>query len=153
MDGFHLANSIIDGTPLRDRKGAIDTFDIGGYLALLKRLRDNNEDVVYAPAYRRGLEEPIAASIAIPRSAGFIITEGNYLLADVGPWGRVRRYLDEVWFVELPPKTRMSRLIQRHIDAGMEPGAAEAWAKGPDEVNARYIESTRNSADAIIRCR
>ncbi|PTT62693.1 nucleoside/nucleotide kinase family protein, partial [Arthrobacter sp. HMWF013] len=30
MDGFHLGNAIIDGTPLRQRKGAMDTFDVGG---------------------------------------------------------------------------------------------------------------------------
>ncbi|MFC8038060.1 nucleoside/nucleotide kinase family protein [Paenarthrobacter sp. NPDC057355] len=151
MDGFHLANTIIEGTELRERKGAIDTFDVGGYLSLLARLRLNEEDVVYAPTYRRGLEEPIAASIAVPKSIGIVITEGNYLLADVGPWGRVRSYLDEAWFVELPSETRMSRLIQRHVDSGMDPAAAEAWAQGPDEANARYVESTKASADLIIK--
>lgn len=152
MDGFHLANTIIDGTPLRERKGAIDTFDVGGYLSLLQRLRENEEDVIYAPTYRRGLEEPIAASIAIPKSAAFVITEGNYLLANHGPWERVRSYLDEVWFVEIPPETRVSRLIQRHIESGMEPAAAQAWAQGPDEANARYVESTKAYADVIVRC-
>ena len=54
MDGFHLANEIIKGTPLRDRKGAIDTFDVGGYVSLLQRLRARDEPTVYAPSYRRG---------------------------------------------------------------------------------------------------
>ncbi|UXM93644.1 nucleoside/nucleotide kinase family protein [Paenarthrobacter sp. JL.01a] len=152
MDGFHLANAIIEGTELRERKGAIDTFDVGGYLSLLARLRLNEEDVIYAPTYRRGLEEPIAASIAVPRLTEIVITEGNYLLAGDGPWARVRSYLDEAWFVELPSETRISRLIQRHVDSGMEPAAAEAWAKGPDEANAKYVESTKASADLIITC-
>src|SRR5919107_5010427 len=39
MDGFHLGNAIIAGTPLRQRKGAPDTFDVGGYVSLLPRLR------------------------------------------------------------------------------------------------------------------
>jgi pantothenate kinase len=152
MDGFHLANTLIEGTELRARKGAIDTFDVGGYLSLLARLRLNEEDVIYAPTYRRGLEEPIAASIAVPLSTGIVITEGNYLLADEGPWGRVRSYLDEAWFVELPAETRISRLIQRHVDSGMDPAAAEAWAQGPDEANARYVQATKASADLIITC-
>jgi len=151
MDGFHLANSIIEGTPLRDRKGAIDTFDVGGYLSLLERLRRNTEEVVYAPAYRRGLEEPIAASIAVPQSVTYIFTEGNYLLAEQSPWNSVRGFLDEVWFIDLAQSVRLQRLVQRHIASGMAPAAAEAWAHGTDEANARFINTTRTSADLIIR--
>ncbi|MFK0004782.1 nucleoside/nucleotide kinase family protein [Paenarthrobacter sp. NPDC090522] len=153
MDGFHLANSIIDGTPLRERKGAIDTFDVGGYLSLLQRLRRNDEDVIYAPAYRRGLEEPVAASIAVPKSTTFVFTEGNYLLARQGRWSEVRSYLDEVWFVETSQQIRVAQLIQRHVTSGMAPADAEAWANGPDEANARFIESTRNFADLVVRRR
>ena len=32
MDGFHLATDLIRGTPLAERRGAIDTFDPGSYL-------------------------------------------------------------------------------------------------------------------------
>lgn len=151
MDGFHLANSIIDGTPLRQRKGAIDTFDVGGYLSLLRRLRRNDEDVIYAPAYRRGLEEPIAASIAVPQSTAFVFTEGNYLLVQQGRWREVRSYLDEVWFVHTPQEVRLPQLIKRHVASGMEPDAAAAWALGPDEANAQHIESTRIFADLVVR--
>ncbi|MFP5015708.1 nucleoside/nucleotide kinase family protein [Paenarthrobacter ureafaciens] len=150
MDGFHLATPLIDGTPLRDRKGAIDTFDVGGFLSLLERLRRNDEDVIYAPAYRRGLEEPIAASIAIASSVKYVLVEGNYLLATEGRWGKVRTCLDAAWFVETPPETRIPRLIERHIASGMDPAAAEAWANGPDETNAQFIESTKADADLII---
>lgn len=150
MDGFHLATPIIDGTPLRDRKGAIDTFDVGGFLSLLERLRRNDEDVIYAPAYRRGLEEPIAASIAIASSVKYVLVEGNYLLATEGRWAKVRACLDVAWFVETPPETRIPRLIERHIASGMDPAAAEAWANGPDETNAKFIESTKAGADLII---
>ncbi|WP_281535563.1 nucleoside/nucleotide kinase family protein [Cryobacterium breve] len=86
MDGFHLATDLIRGTPLAEHRGAIDTFDPGSYLSLLRRLRARDEDVVYAPSFRRGLEEPIAASIAIPRSVPVVITEGNYLLTDAPVW-------------------------------------------------------------------
>ncbi len=40
MDGFHLAQAELVRLGRRDRMGALDTFDVGGYLALLKRMRD-----------------------------------------------------------------------------------------------------------------
>ncbi|TFB75869.1 nucleoside/nucleotide kinase family protein [Cryobacterium glaciale] len=150
MDGFHLANTIIEGTPLQSRKGAIDTFDAGGYLSLLRRLKERDEPVVYAPSYRRGLEEAIGASIAIPKSVAFVITEGNYLLSDIDPWNRVREFLSETWFVDTPREVRIGRLIERHVAFGKDLEAATAWAEGPDEANARYIETTKIHANRII---
>ena len=150
MDGFHLANKIIDGTALRDRKGAIDTFDVGGYVSLLQRLRSRDESMVYAPSYRRGLEEPIAASIAVPGDIDFVITEGNYLLSTEPSWHCIRSLVDEIWFIETPHQLRVDRLIARHIAFGMGEEAATAWATGPDETNARYIELTKQLADRHI---
>ncbi|WP_396020154.1 nucleoside/nucleotide kinase family protein [Arthrobacter sp. ISL-69] len=150
MDGFHLGNAIIDGTPLRQRKGAIDTFDVGGYLSLLRRLARRDEPVVYAPDFRRQIDEPVAASIAVPASVPLVITEGNYLLADHPAWRQVRAQLDEVWFMDTPPDLRLERLVDRHVHFGMDRSAAEEWAGGSDEANARFIESTRPAADRVI---
>lgn len=150
MDGFHLANEIIKGTPLRDRKGAIDTFDVGGYVSLLQRLRARDEPTVYVPSYRRGLEEPIAASIAVPHAIDLVITEGNYLLSTAPGWDRIRSLVDEIWFIDTARELRVERLIERHVAFGMTREAATAWATGPDEANARYIESTRYRADRQI---
>ena len=151
MDGFHLANEIIDGTALSDRKGAIDTFDVGGYVSLLGRLRTRDEPVVYAPSYRRGLEEPIAASVAVSREIAFVITEGNYLLSMEPGWHGIRSLVDEIWFLDTARELRVARLIERHIAFGMTRETATAWATGPDEANARHIESTRHLADREIR--
>ncbi|TDT79469.1 pantothenate kinase [Arthrobacter sp. AG258] len=150
MDGFHLGNAIIEGTPLRERKGAIDTFDGGGYLSLLRRLARRDEAVVYAPEFRRTLDEPVAASIAVPADVPLVITEGNYLLAGQEPWKEVRAQLDEVWFLETPPALRLQRLVDRHVSFGMDRAAALAWATGPDEANARLIQVDRQAADRII---
>ena len=150
MDGFHLGNAIIDGTPLRQRKGAPDTFDVGGYLSLLQRLVRRDEDVVYAPEFRRTIDEPVAASLAIPAAVPVIITEGNYLLSDGPRWQQVRAQLDEVWFIDTPHSLRLARLVERHMFYGMDRAAAEAWANGPDAANARLIEATRSRADRII---
>lgn len=150
MDGFHLGNAIIDGTPLRQRKGAMDTFDVGGYRSLLRRLVRRDEAVVYAPEFRRTLDEPVAASIAIPASVPLVITEGNYLLAEQPEWKDVRAQLDEVWYVDTPRSLRLVRLADRHMEFGMDRAAAEAWATGPDEANAVLIEATRQGADRVI---
>ncbi|MDQ1596164.1 MAG: hypothetical protein QOH40_2720 [Arthrobacter pascens] len=150
MDGFHLGNAVIDGTPLKQRKGAPDTFDVGGYFSLLQRLARRDEDVVYAPDFRRSIDEPVAASIAVPASVPLIITEGNYLLTENPAWQRVRSQLDEVWFIDTPPALRLSRLVERHMVFGMDRPAAEAWANGSDEANARLIEATRDRADRVI---
>lgn len=39
MDGFHLADHLLVERGIRDRKGAPDTFDVDGFVALLGRLR------------------------------------------------------------------------------------------------------------------
>src|SRR5918912_3000527 len=64
MDGFHLAQAELERLGRADRKGAPDTFDAAGYVALLRRLRHAGPDVVYAPEFRREIEEPINAAVA-----------------------------------------------------------------------------------------
>src|SRR5918997_5185733 len=117
MDGFHLAQSELVRLGRRDRMGAPDTFDATGYAALLKRLR-GEEPVVYAPEFRRAIEEPIAGAIAVPRSTPLVVTEGNYLLVPDGPWAGVRPLLDECWYADLDEPTRLRWLIQRHVEHG-----------------------------------
>lgn len=150
MDGFHLSNEVIEGTPLQLKKGAIETFDAGGYVSLLKRIHQRTESVVYAPSYRRGLEDPIAASIAVPATARYILTEGNYLLSDQPPWNEIPKLLTETWFVQVPEHIRTERLIARHLSYGMSRDAAAEWAAGTDAANARYVETTRSRADHIV---
>jgi pantothenate kinase len=150
MDGFHLADVELERLGRRDRKGAPDTFDAAGYAALLRRLREDQDDVVYAPAFQRDLEQPIAGSIPVPRSARLVVTEGNYLLLDLGEWKRVRPELDEVWFCDLAEEERLGRLIARHERFGKEHDAAVAWVMRSDESNARLIAQTRNYADLVV---
>jgi pantothenate kinase len=150
MDGFHLADSELIRLRRRDRKGAPDTFDASGYAALLRRLREDSDEVVYAPSFQRSLEQPIAGAIPVPPCTRLIITEGNYLLLHEHGWGRVRAQLDEVWYVDLDADERVRRLIARHVRFGKQPAAAAAWATGTDERNAVLISSTRSHADLIV---
>ncbi|WP_422781719.1 nucleoside/nucleotide kinase family protein [Plantibacter sp. Mn2098] len=150
MDGFHLSNRILEELGRLSEKGASDTFDDAGYAALIARIRAGREETVYAPDFDHGVGEPIAGSIAVPRSADVVLTEGNYLLLRAGSWPRAREALDETWYLHTPAELRLPRLVARHIVAGKSAHAAEAWVTGPDERNARVIEETERFSDLTI---
>ena len=146
MDGFHLAQAEMVRQGTRDRMGAPYTFDTRGYIALLERLRAGSE-VVYAPAFRREIEEPIAGAIAVPPEIPLVVTEGNYLLL----WDEVRSLLDEAWYVEMEEATRLEWLIARHVEFGKTPEEAEAWVMRSDQRNAEIVAGTRGRADLVVR--
>jgi pantothenate kinase len=151
MDGFHLAQAELVRLGRADRKGALDTFDGAGYVALLRRLRAADEDVVYAPEFRREIEEPVNAAVAVPRDVPLVVTEGNYLLVDEGPWAEVRGLLDEAWYVVQDEETRLRLLIARHVEFGKAPDFARDWVLRSDERNAELVATTRPRADALVR--
>lgn len=151
MDGFHLANAELERLGRLDRKGAIDTFDGAGYVALLRRLRDPGPETVYAPEYVRGsLESSIGSSIPVPPQVRVVLTEGNYLLADADPWRQVPDLLDATWFLDVDPQLRRRRLYERHVSHGKSAERASAFTFGSDETNAALVESTRGRADRVI---
>jgi pantothenate kinase len=150
MDGFHLADVELDRLGLRSVKGAPDTFDALGYAALLRRLREDTDEIVYAPGFERVIEQPIAGAIGVPRSARLVVTEGNYLLVDDARWTPVRALLDEVWYADLDRDERLRRLVERHRRFGKDEAAAVAWATGTDERNAEIIAATRDRADLVV---
>jgi pantothenate kinase len=149
MDGYHLADVALDRLGLRDRKGAPATFDAEGYVALLRRLRENSDPVIYAPGFDREIEQPIAGSIAIGRQTRVIVTEGNYLLLE-GPWQAARDLLDEVWFCRSDESVRLERLLARHVRFGKTPEAAKAWMAETDGPNAEFIAVTADRADLVV---
>lgn len=152
MDGFHLADAALARLGRADRKGAPDTFDAAGYVALLQRLRTARPEdpSVWAPSFARDLEQPLAGSIEVPGDIPLVLTEGNYLLLNDGPWAHLRHLLDEIWFIDVPESVRHERLIARHERFGKDPAAARAWALGPDEKNARLVQGTAARADRRI---
>lgn len=150
MDGFHLAEAELQRLGSHDRKGAIDTFDAGGFVALLRRLRETTEPAVYAPTFRRDLEEAVAGAICVPSNVPLVVTEGNYLLSPDGAWAAVRGLLDEVWYLEPDDHDRVDRLIRRHMEFGRDVDAASARARGNDQRNADLIAATKMWADLIV---
>jgi len=148
MDGFHLPNDELARRGLSSVKGAPETFDVEGYVALLARLR--SDDTVLAPSFDRDAEETVPDSIEILATHQLVITEGNYLLLDVPGWRDVRPLLDECWYVDADDDLRRERLIARHVAHGRTRADATAWVLRSDEANARLIATTRDRADLVV---
>ncbi|MFY2787980.1 nucleoside/nucleotide kinase family protein [Rhodococcus sp. KRD162] len=153
MDGFHLANEVLIDLGRLDRKGAHDTFDDGGYARLIAAIhgqRPGDPDV-YAPRFRREIEESIGSSIPVSSTVPLVVTEGNYLLMESNAWPAARDLIDEVWFLAPHNEVRHQRLVARHEAYGKSHAEAEFWALGSDERNAELIGSTARRAERILR--
>ena len=153
MDGFHLADVQLERLGLRAVKGAPETFDAAGYAATLARLRTGGDGVVYAPGFERGLEQPIAAAVAVPPAVRVVVTEGNYLLLDDPAWAAPRASLAEVWRVDVDDDVRLRRLVARHVEFGKTPAAARAWVQRSDEANAALLRGRSIEPDLVVSLR
>ncbi|MFB9471942.1 nucleoside/nucleotide kinase family protein [Nonomuraea salmonea] len=150
MDGYHLADVELDRLGRRARKGAIDTFDAHGYLALLRRARTEAGSIVYAPSFDRDIEQPVAGAIPVLPGTRVVVSEGNYLLSRTDPWPAVRAAMTEVWYADLDDRVRLDRLTRRHVEFGKTPDEAARWVASVDEPNAAAIRATRHLADLHI---
>ncbi|MFL6044468.1 MAG: nucleoside/nucleotide kinase family protein [Propionibacteriaceae bacterium] len=150
MDGFHLSNHTLISWGRRGRKGAWDTFDADGYVHLLRRLRNQEEEIVHAPDFDRDVDESIGSALPIRREVPLVVTEGNYLLTDLGGWAGVGPLLDECWYLQVDNSTRLQRLTGRHQQHGMSLDEADTWARTTDQDNAELIEKSMPRADLVI---
>lgn len=152
MDAFHLAHSVLTARGDVERKGAPETFDAHGYVALLQRVRHQGSETIWAPEFRREVEDAIAGAVEVAPATRLVITEGNYLLLDTEPWNKVPGLCDEVWFAGPNEDTRIERLVARHIHYGRSPADALRRAtRGTDVDNAALVSASRHRADAEVR--
>lgn len=158
MDGFHLADTVLHELGRHDRKGADDTFDAWGYVALMQRIRaqrdavsEGRDGTIYAPIFRRDLDEPLGSAIAVAASTPLVVTEGNYLLLDRQPWPQAREVVDEAWFLAPTEAQRLDQLIRRHERFGRSPQEARERSLGSDQRNAEVITATADRADLLVR--
>lgn len=151
MDGFHLADVQLARLNALGRKGAPDTFDADGYAHLLQRLHTDHTSWIYAPGFDRDLEQPVAAAMVVPPAARLVVSEGNYLLLDVGAWPQARAAIDEVWFVAGDEQVRLERLVRRHVEFGKGLHDARTWVEAADEPNAQLVAASSARADRHVR--
>jgi pantothenate kinase len=141
-------------------KGAPETFDAAGYVALLRRIRglgpdqqagpDQPPPTVWAPEFRREVEDAVAGAVPVTAEHRLVVTEGNYLLLDTGPWREVRGLLDACWYVDLADPDRRTRLQARHERYGRSAAEARERTLGSDERNAVLVAGTRDRADLLV---
>ncbi|RKE19140.1 nucleoside/nucleotide kinase family protein [Streptomyces sp. TLI_171] len=151
LDGFHLSNAQLDRLGLRPRKGAPETFDALGYLALLERVTADRFHEIYAPDFDRTLDEPIAARHLIRPHTRLIVTEGNYLATPATPWTDARALLRELWYVDAGERVRDARLLARHTAGGQDEASARHRIDTNDRPNAAQVETTRTACDWVVR--
>ncbi|MGY1876374.1 nucleoside/nucleotide kinase family protein [Nocardia gipuzkoensis] len=151
MDGFHRTSAELDAAGARHRKGQPDTFDVAGFVARLKLLREAplGERVPW-PIYDRELHDPVPDAITFTDQR-IAVVEGNYLLLDQPGWVEVRSQLDEVWYLDAADVVIEQRLTDRHVLGGKTPEQAHTKITDSDLPNARLIAHTRDRADAVLR--
>ncbi|WP_392543531.1 nucleoside/nucleotide kinase family protein [Oryzobacter telluris] len=151
MDGYHLAHSELERIGRVERKGAPDTFDADGFVSLVRRIRADDGTTVYAPQFRREIEDAIAGAVPVGPEARFVVVEGNYLLHDDGAWADVLGLLDACWFIDVDDDLRIARLVDRHVRYGRSPDEARERALGSDQRNAELIAGTAARATRVLR--
>ncbi|MFD4328281.1 nucleoside/nucleotide kinase family protein [Nocardioides sp. NPDC058538] len=147
MDGFHRSNAELDAMGARGRKGEPDTFDAERYVEALRQVRGRER--VEWPTFSRVTDEPVPGGVVI-EDEPIVITEGNYLLLDEGPWKNVRGLVDEVWFVDVPDAVLVPRLLERFLAGGRSREEAEAKIADSDLRNAALVRATRDRADLVL---
>ena len=149
MDGFHLDNSILAERNLLDRKGAPATFDTAGFIHLINRLT-NFEDNVVIPEFDRNKDLSIAGSSIISTKDKVLIIEGNYLLIEEEPWNELRKSWDQTIFINPGIDTLEKRLLNRWLRHGLDARDAKKRTLSNDLPNARYVLEKSSVSDIQV---
>ena len=149
MDGFHLDNSILADRNLLDRKGAPATFDTAGFIHLMNRLTNFEDDVVI-PEFDRNKDLSIAGSSIISTKDKVLIVEGNYLLIEEEPWTKLKKTWDQTIFINPGIDTLEQRLLNRWLRYGLDTQDAKKRMLSNDLPNARYVLEKSSDSDIQI---
>jgi len=149
MDGFHYDNAVLERLGLRHRKGAPETFDLRGFMALLRRIRAGEPDIAI-PVFDRTVELSRAGAALIGSDAKFIFVEGNYLLLDEDPWKELAGVFDFTIFLDVPRRELERRLLQRWREHGRSEEDGRNWVETNDMPNVDRVLSRRRSADLVV---
>ena len=149
MDGFHYDDRVLAAKGLSARKGAPETFDFGGFEALLKRIRAGEPEIAI-PLFDRSMELSRAAADIIDAQKRFVLVEGNYLLLDEEPWSRLGPLFDFTIYIDTPREELEARLVERWRAHGRADDAARHWIETNDMPNIDRVLARRRPADLVI---
>lgn len=159
MDGFHFTRAQLDAFPnpqiAHARRGAPFTFDAQSLFHLVKALRQpllSSTSPIYAPSFSHIIKDPINDDIAISPKARIIIFEGNYLTLDFELWRDIADLFDERWFLKIDFDVAKSRLISRHLAAGIVKSKDDAIKRvlENDLVNGKEILEHQYRVDEVL---
>lgn len=150
MDGYHFDDTYLDPMGWLSRKGAPHTFDVGGFGAVLARLRANTEPQIAVPVFDRKLEIARAGARMINQGSKIIIVEGNYLLLVTQPWASLRRFFDATVMLHVPVKTLEARLRARWEGFGYSIAKAKEKIAGNDLPNVKEVIKNSIPADYVV---
>ncbi len=148
MDGFHLDDRLLEEDGLLSRKGAPETFDAAGCVALVARLRAGGE--VIHPVFDRSRELAIAGAGRVPAGTRLVVVEGNYLLLNRAPWRDLAGLWDLSVMLEVPMGELRRRLTARWQALGKDPARIEAHLHN-DLANAETVLRQSLPADLVVR--
>ena len=146
MDGFHLDNAILEARGLLSRKGSPATFDVLGFIELVKRAKQSTDDL-FVPIFDRHLDRSINAGALIPQDTQFVIVEGNYLFLGEEPWSQLFELFDQRVALTADFETLKSRLIQRWLEHGHTQLEATERAMANDIPNAKTVLENSQSVE------
>ncbi len=138
MDGFHMDNEELDHKGLRAVKGAPQTFDVAGFIAILKKLRPIGATGDF-PIFDRSQDRTIPDAHHVDSAVEILVVEGNYLLLAQEPWREVRALLDASAALTPPLATLEERLMTRWLSYGLPHEEAQAKTHRNDLPNARLV--------------
>jgi pantothenate kinase len=149
MDGFHFDDAVLNDRGLRPRKGAPETFDYAGFVALLRRIRAAEPEIAI-PVFDRSMELSRAGAAIVGSDVKFVLVEGNYLLLDEEPWSGLAGLFDFSVFVDVQRPELERRLMERWRGHGKSDDDARAWIASNDLPNIERVLARRRNADLVV---
>jgi pantothenate kinase len=149
MDGFHLDNDTLERMGMRQRKGAPETFNGAGFVAMMEAIRANKGDVS-VPEFDRSIDATVERGRTVSSSARIILAEGNYLLLNSEPWSQLGRCFDYSILVNPGLKILEARLIARWMAHGHDQRSARERTRSNDIPNAKAVISHSREPDLSI---
>lgn len=149
MDGFHMDNAILIARGQLARKGIPETFDVRGFLDIIRAVERADQEVL-VPVFDRSRELAIASARPISPDHRFIIVEGNYLLFTQGKWAELDGVFHYNIMLAPPIEVLEERLWARWRGYKLSEEEAAAKVYENDLPNGRLILANRRHADVTL---
>lgn len=149
MDGYHYDNAVLEQRGLLWRKGAPETFDAGGLLADLGRIKAAGGEVA-VPVFDRVADLARAGARIIQLRHRIVMVEGNYLLLDEDIWRQIGELFDLTLFLDVDDAELERRLVRRWLDHGFDEESARHRALSNDMPNAQLVKARSRPASVVV---